>query len=331
MNTNCELEVADRDGVFPERFYCTTNLPTEVYLDGDWVPVEDPEMDCGIVIDRGGPRSMPVSDVRAGAQVVVGTRGVRVTAPPRVVQAASFEFMASAVSSEKPKAVQIAEVARAMRRVRAAGQRILWVVGPAVVHTGAAPDLAALVEAGWVNALFAGNGVATHDIESQIYKTSLGVSVENGEVAHRGHEHHIRTINAIRRAGGIAAAVEAGVVKAGVMHALVTHKVPFVLGGSVRDDGPLPDTVTDVIEAQRRMRAEVHGVGLCLVIASMLHGIATGNLLPGTVPIVCVDIHGATMTKLLDRGSLQGKAIVTDVGLFLRELRAALAALETSK
>jgi lysine-ketoglutarate reductase/saccharopine dehydrogenase-like protein (TIGR00300 family) len=228
--------------------------------------------------------------------------------------------MSSAISSEKPQALLVRQIAERLREVRAAGQRVLWVGGPAVVHTGAAPAMVRLVEAGWVDVLFAGNALATHDIEAALYGTSLGVDLARGSGVPHGHEHHIRAINTVRRAGSIAAAVESGVLTGGVMHALVRAGKPFVLVGSVRDDGPLPDVYTDVIEGQRAMRAQLPGVGFCIMVATMLHAIATGNLLPASVPLVCVDINPATVTKLADRGSAQAIGIVTDTGLFLEQL-----------
>jgi lysine-ketoglutarate reductase/saccharopine dehydrogenase-like protein (TIGR00300 family) len=228
--------------------------------------------------------------------------------------------MSSAVSSEKPQALLVRQIAERMRDVRAAGQRVLWVGGPAVVHTGAAPAMVRMVEAGWVDVLFAGNALATHDIEAALFGTSLGVDLARGSGVPHGHEHHIRAINTVRRAGSIAAAVESGVLAGGVMHALVRAGKPFVLVGSVRDDGPLPDVYTDVVEGQRAMRAQLPGVGFCIMVATMLHAIATGNLLPASVPLVCVDINPATVTKLADRGSAQAVGIVTDTGLFLEQL-----------
>jgi lysine-ketoglutarate reductase/saccharopine dehydrogenase-like protein (TIGR00300 family) len=232
----------------------------------------------------------------------------------------NFGFMSSAVSSEKPQALLVRQIAERMREVKAEGKRILWVGGPAVVHTGASPAMVRLVDAGYVDVLFAGNALATHDIESSLFGTSLGVDLAKGSGVPHGHEHHIRAINTIRAAGSIAAAVESGVLQGGVMHAMVRAGKPFVLVGSVRDDGPLPDVYTDVIEGQRAMRRALADVGFALMVATMLHSVATGNLLPAVVPLVCVDINPATVTKLSDRGSAQARGIVTDVGLFLEQL-----------
>jgi lysine-ketoglutarate reductase/saccharopine dehydrogenase-like protein (TIGR00300 family) len=317
---------APADGVFPEDFYSTTNLETLVRLDREWLRVERPEMDCGLVVSEGpaGPvvRTVPVSDVRAGEPVVCGAHGVRVELPPRAPRGEEddFGFMSSAVSSEKPQALLVRQIAERLREVKSAGKRVLWVGGPAVVHTGAAPAMVRLVRAGYVDVLFAGNALATHDIESALFGTSLGVDLARGSGVPHGHEHHIRAINTIRAAGSIAAAVGSGVLTGGVMHAMVQAGKPFVLVGSVRDDGPLPDVITDVIDGQRAMRAELPDVGFAIMVATMLHSIATGNILPASVPLVCVDINPATVTKLADRGSAQAMGIVTDIGLFLEQL-----------
>jgi lysine-ketoglutarate reductase/saccharopine dehydrogenase-like protein (TIGR00300 family) len=320
------LERAPKDGVLPPPFYSTTNLPTEVRFRGRWLPVRNIEMDCAIVVRPAGPEALctPMARVRKGAWVVCGTGGVKVTPLERGRQSEVFQFMGSAVSSEKPKAQMIQRLAGQMRAIRRAGQKILIVAGPAVVHTGSGPYLERLIKAGYVQALFAGNGLATHDIESSLYGTSLGVQLDRGEPVKDGHDHHMRAINTIRAIGGIRRAVRRGVLKHGIMRACVVHKVPFVLTGSIRDDGPLPDVITDVIEAQEAMRRHIPGVGLALMIASTLHAIATGNMLPATVKTVCVDINPAVVTKLSDRGTFQGIGIVSDTESFLRELVHAL-------
>jgi lysine-ketoglutarate reductase/saccharopine dehydrogenase-like protein (TIGR00300 family) len=319
---------APADGVFPDDFYSTTNLETLVRLERDWLRVQGPEMDCGLVVTDGTVvRTVPVSDVRAGDAVVCGAHGVRVELPPRPPRGEEddFGFMSSAVSSEKPQALLVRQIAERLRAVKDAGQRVLWVGGPAVVHTGAAPAMVRLVQAGYVDVLFAGNALATHDIESSLYGTSLGVDLAKGSGVPHGHEHHIRAINQIRATGSIAAAVESGVLTGGVMHAMVQAGKPFVLVGSVRDDGPLPDVYTDVIDGQRAMRAELPDVGFAIMVATMLHSIATGNLLPASIPLVSVDINPATVTKLADRGSAQAMGIITDIGLFLEQLARELA------
>ena len=325
--TDAELVVSDRDGVLPAGFYSTTNLPTAVRVAGRWVEVANPEMDCGLVLDEGGgARTVPMHRIRVGDRVVVGHEGIRVTPPSRPRGANPFEFMSSEVSSEKPKALLVADVADRLRLHREAGRKVLAVCGPAVVHTGAAPAVAKLVREGWIDLLFAGNGFAAHDIESNVMGTSLGVSVRAGTAAEGGHANHLRVINEVRRYGSIAAAVEAGYVDGGVMYECVKAGVPFVLGGSIRDDGPLPDVYANVVEAADAMRYLLPGVGVALMLASTLHAIATGNCLPAGVETFCVDINQAVVTKLADRGSHQALGIVTDVGLFVQGLCDALTA-----
>jgi lysine-ketoglutarate reductase/saccharopine dehydrogenase-like protein (TIGR00300 family) len=319
-----EVAVTETDGVFPDGFYSSTNLDTQVRLDGTWIEVENPEMDCGLIVDEvdGRPRvrTLPMADVRAGMKVVCGASGIKVSVPQTSREESGFGFMESVVSSEKPQAVLVRQVADGMREAKAAGKKVLWVGGPGVVHTGAAPAMVEMVKAGYVDVLFAGNALATHDIESSLYGTSLGIDLAMGQGVEHGHEHHIRAINTIRKAGSIRDAVDQGVLTGGIMHALVTEGKSFVLVGSVRDDGPLPDVYTDVIDGQRAMRAELTDVGFCLMVATMLHSVATGNILPASIPLVCVDINPATVTKLADRGSSQARGIVTDVGLFLEQL-----------
>lgn len=340
---DARLERAERDGVLPADFYATTNLPTAVRLEGAWVAAQDPEMDCALVArPPGAPgeswvvRTVPMHRVRAGDLVVVGHAGVRVSSPPRprdVEPAGTFAFMESGVSSEKPKPVLLERVAAHLRRSRAGADagggpgtgarargKVLAVCGPAVIHTGAGPSLARLVREGFVDVLFAGNGFAAHDIESNVYGTSLGVFLGEGTPAPHGHANHLRAINEVRRLGSIGRAVESGFLRSGVLYECVRRGVPFVLAGSVRDDGPLPDVITDTVAAADVMREHVRGVTVCLMLASTLHAIATGNLLPSGVATYCVDINPAVATKLGDRGSHQAVGIVTDVGLFLGEL-----------
>ena len=319
---------ADMDGALPPSFYSSTNLETEVRIDGRWLRVTHPEMDCGIVVEGDGARTVPMGEIERGMRVVMSGLGIRALPleRPRGEEREAFEFMSSDISSEKPKGLMLDQVAEQMRAVKAAGKRIMWVAGPALVHTGTAPDISALIRAGYVDAFFAGNGVAAHDIESNIFGTSLGVHLDRGTPADHGHEHHIRALNEVRRRGSFRAAIDAGVFKDGVVYHLVTHGCDYLFGGSVRDDGPMPETVTDMNEVQRRLRALIWGskgddlVGYCIVIGTMLHGIATGNCLPASVPLVCVDINQATVTKLMDRGSWQSIGIITDLSLFVREL-----------
>jgi lysine-ketoglutarate reductase/saccharopine dehydrogenase-like protein (TIGR00300 family) len=309
-------------GVYPEGFYSTSNLPTHVMLGDNWVPVERQEMDCAIAVDRVAGRAwcIPFPDAVPGLEVVVGHRGVRVTPLERSRQTEIFSFMTSEVSAEKPKNLMIANIASEMRSIRAEGGRILVVAGPAVVHTGAGVYLSRLIELGYVQVLFAGNALAVHDVEAALYGTALGVNVQSGLPIEHGHEHHMRAINRVRAAGSLAAMVESGELRTGVMRSAILHGVEIVLAGSVRDDGPLPDVITEMGEAQRRMRQAVPGIRLALMLSTMLHSIATGNMLPAQVRTVCVDINPAVVTKLADRGSWQSIGLVTDVESFLREL-----------
>jgi lysine-ketoglutarate reductase/saccharopine dehydrogenase-like protein (TIGR00300 family) len=318
---------ADIRGTFPEGFYSTTNQRTEVRFKGRWIRVEDQEMDCGIAVDpqTTSARCVPMIHVQVGMPIVIGHAGVRVTPLERPRESTPFGFMSSTVSSEKPKSVSLRSVAEAIRDTRAEGKKVLLVGGPAIVHTGSAPHVAQLIREHWIQAVFAGNALATHDIEQALYGTSLGVSIEHGEAIEHGHEHHLRAINAIRRAGGIAGAIDLGILTSGIMYECVKHGVDLVLAGSIRDDGPLPEVITDTLQAQDQMRAALRDVGFALLIATALHSIATGNLLPAWVKVVCVDINPATVTKLSDRGTFQTIGLVTDVEPFLRSLASELA------
>ncbi|MCZ2342789.1 MAG: TIGR00300 family protein [Bacteroidales bacterium] len=326
---DCTTVPADRAGAFPDGFYCSTNFRTEVHCGGEWLSVADQEMDCGIVIDFNArtARCLPMTEVQIGDAVVVGRTGIRVFPNERDTphKGDLFEFMSSPVSSERPKAVSVREVAQAIRRTRAAGENVIAVLGPAVVHTGGGEFVAQMIRDGHINILFAGNALATHDIEQSFYGTSLGVNLQHGLPCDEGHEHHLRTINTIRRLGGIRAAVEAGRLQSGIMYECVRANIPFVLCGSIRDDGPLPDVITDILKAQTAMRHYIPGSGFCLMVATTLHSIAVGNLLPASVRVACVDINPATVTKLMDRGSTQTVGIVSDAEPFLAGLVAELA------
>lgn len=320
---DCVLVAADMDGAFPEGFYCTTNQETEVRLNGEWLPLALPEMDCGLRVDVAARTvtTVPMTDVKQGEMIVIGYQGVRVEPQePDRGEHDAFSFMNSTVSSEKPKGVTLREIAAEMRKAKAGNGRILIVAGPAVVHTGSRDHLSKLIQAGYVNVLFAGNALATHDMEQSLFGTSLGVSMSEGRSTEGGHEHHLRTINRIRRLGGIKQAVEAGVITSGIMYECVKQHVPYVLCGSIRDDGPLPDVITDALESQRVMRQHVPGITFCLMVATTLHSIAVGNILPARVKVVCVDINPATVTKLGDRGTFQTVGLVTDVEPFFRVL-----------
>ena len=319
---DCRLELADLDAAFPEGFYATTNERTEVRLNNAWIPVDLQEMDCGIAIDRATrkARCVAMADVKRGESIVIGRLGTRVFPVGRDADHRHFGFMNSTVSSEKPKNVTVREIAEQMRRAARGTGKILVVAGPAVVHTGSRQLLSWLIREGYVNVLFAGNALATHDIEQSFFGTSLGISMEHGGSTEEGHEHHLRTINRIRRLGGIRQAVDQGLLSDGIMYECIRHNIPYVLAGSIRDDGPLPDVITDSLVAQTKMRELVPALTFCLMIASTLHSIAVGNLLPAWVKTVCVDINPATVTKLADRGTFQTVGLVTDVEPFLRVL-----------
>jgi lysine-ketoglutarate reductase/saccharopine dehydrogenase-like protein (TIGR00300 family) len=326
---DCEFKPAPRDGVFPLDFYSTTNLLTFVRAQGVWLPVEKTEMDCGVILqDVDGKlraRCIPVTHIKQGEMVAVGHTGIRLEPMERDRKREVFAFMGSSVSTERPKELAIAGLVNEMREAKAHNRKILLVGGPAIAHTGAAKYLSKIIEMGYVDVLFAGNALATHDIETALYGTSLGISLNTGLNEEEGHQHHIRAINTIRYYGSIQAAVEAGVLNSGVMYTLVKKNIPFVLCGSIRDDGPLPEVITDVLDGQDAMRAHIGDVDIAIMISTMLHSIAVGNLLPARVRTVCVDINPSVVTKLADRGSHQTLGIVTDVESFLRELQHQLA------
>ncbi|OGR89467.1 MAG: TIGR00300 family protein [Elusimicrobia bacterium RIFCSPLOWO2_01_FULL_59_12] len=319
------LAPAPKDGVFPEGFYATTNLETWVRLKGRWVRVRTEQMDAGIRVNRARSSAETVrfGGVKRGDLFVIGHHGVKVVPLERPRDAALFEFMTSDASTEKPKTVFIRQIADAIRQTRRQSPpgKVLVVAGPAVVHTGAHKDLAWLIERGFVQVLFAGNALAAHDLEADLFGTSLGLSLTSGAVTHGGHEHHLRAINLIRRVGSIREAVKRRKVRGGIMAACVRKKIPFVLAGSIRDDGPLPEVLTDVLEAQRAMRRELEGVQVAIMLATTLHSVAVGNLLPARVRTICVDMNPSSVTKLSDRGTWQSIGLVTDVGYFLRQLR----------
>jgi lysine-ketoglutarate reductase/saccharopine dehydrogenase-like protein (TIGR00300 family) len=323
---DAELAAAPADGVLPDDFYATTNYDTDVRLDGVWLPVAQPEMDCAIVVADGAARTVAPSDVVRGDAVVIGHTGVKVSIPQRARRRAVFEFMASAVSSEKPRHALLGEIARELLAVLAAGKRVLLVGGPAIIHTGAGPYLAELIRDGYITALYAGNALAVHDIESQFFGTSLGINLEDAFPAEEGHVHHLRTVNRLRAVGGIGQAIEAGMLRGGVMYEAFRKQIPVVLCGSIRDDGPLPDVITDVVECQRAMRKHVPEIGMAIMVCTLLHSVAVGNLLPATCKTVCVDINPSSVTKLTDRGSHQTLGIVMDASSFLRELSLAIEA-----
>jgi len=330
---DAELTPAPADRVVPAGFYSTTNHPTEVRVDGEWLPVERIEMDCAVVVHRDGATSgergrrdgpwaetKVLNAVEEGDHVVTGETGIRVHPPERPREKRAFGFMQGGVSAERPSESTISQIAEELQRVTDDGGKVLVVAGPAVIHTGAREALAELVREGYVDMLSAGNGFAVHDLERDRYGTSLGMDTETLDHPRKGHKHHIYTISEVIRAGGIREAVEAGLVGSGVMYECVENDVDFVLAGSIRDDGPLPDTITDAVEAQDALREQAHEADMVMMLSTLLHSVAVGNCLPSTTRVVCVDINPATVTQLLDRGSAQAVGMVTDVGTFVPTL-----------
>jgi lysine-ketoglutarate reductase/saccharopine dehydrogenase-like protein (TIGR00300 family) len=319
---DCAFAPAEADGILPDEFYSTANFDTWVRVGGRWLAAEDQKMDCALVMREGSPRCVKQGKVKKGEAVALRGPGIRVRPPERSRDYSVFGFMANEVSAEVNKTIAVVGTAREMRRVREGGERIVVVAGPAVVHSGGDVHLARLVREGWVDVLLTGNAFAVHDLEKAILKTSLGVCQMSGRAVEGGSRHHLFAINAVNRAGGIRPAVESGLVTSGVMYEAVRRGVPFVLAGSIRDDGPLRDTITDVVVAQGAYAQALEGAGICLMLASALHSIAVGNLLPARVRTVCVDMTESVPVKLSNRGTLQAIGLITDVGFFLERLAA---------
>jgi lysine-ketoglutarate reductase/saccharopine dehydrogenase-like protein (TIGR00300 family) len=317
---NALIRPADRDGCAPEDFYSTTNMRTQVRVAGRWTDVDRQRMDAVIVLADTGPACRKLREVRVGDRVVCGLEGIRVTPEFRDRERSDFSFMSNEVSSERRVEASVGRIAKTIRETKARGARIVFVAGPVVIHTGGVVYFSELVRRGYVDVLLSGNAIAAHDAELAMFGTSLGVDLEAGTPVPGGHRHHMRAINAINRAGGLSAAVDTGVLTSGIMYECVRAHVEFLLAGSIRDDGPIADTITDIIVAQDRYGAALAEAGMVIVLSSMLHGIGVGNMLPAWVPVVCVDINPAVVTKLADRGSSQTVGLVTDVGLFLHQL-----------
>jgi lysine-ketoglutarate reductase/saccharopine dehydrogenase-like protein (TIGR00300 family) len=318
------LRPADLDGAAPEDFYSTTNHRTSVFLNGRWVLVEHQRMDATIVVEDGRAACRKLRDLRRGDQVVCGMQGVRVQPDVQSRDKPTFGFMSNEVSSERRVETAVGRVADMIREAKATHGRIAFVAGPVVVHTGGADYFCELIRLGYVDVILSGNALAVHDIEAALSGTSLGIDLSTGHPVEHGHRNHMRAINVVRRAGGIARAVESGVLTRGIMHACHRHGVPCILAGSIRDDGPLPETMMDLTAAQDAYAAALEGVSVVVMLSSMLHSIGVGNMLPSWVRVICVDINPAVVTKLSDRGSTQTVGIVTDVGLFLHQLATAL-------
>ena len=317
---------AEADGILPDEFYSTTNFDTLVRIDGRWAQALDQKMDCALVMREGAPRCVKQRLVRKGESVLLRGGGIRVRPPERSREASVFGFMSNDISAEINKGIAIRGTAREMRRAREAKERIVLVAGPAIVHSGGDTALARLVRDGWVDVILTGNAFAVHDLEKSILKTSLGVCQFSGRALEGGSRNHLYAINAVNRVGGIRAAVELGLVHSGVMYEAVRAGVTLVLAGSIRDDGPLVDTITDMLAAQKAYVAALEGAGVCLMLATALHSIAVGNLLPARVRTVCVDMTESVPVKLSNRGTMQAIGLVTDVGFFLERLEAELRA-----
>lgn len=312
--------VAERDGCVADDFYSTTNHKTLVRVNGQWTEVQKQRMDAVVVIEGDEALCRKLRDVRQGDRIVCGVNGIRVNPEFQERDRHGFAFMTNEISSERRVEVGVSRIAQMMQETRASGGKIAVVAGPVVVHTGGGAYFQDLIRAGYVDTLLAGNALAVHDVEQALFGTSLGVDLNTGKAIEGGHRHHMRAINTIARAGSLKAAVEQGVLTSGVMYEIIRHDVDFVLAGSIRDDGPLPDTIMDLRVAQDRYTESLQGVKLVLALSTMLHGIGVGNMLPSWVRMVCVDINPAVVTKLADRGSSQTIGIVTDVGLFLHRL-----------
>jgi lysine-ketoglutarate reductase/saccharopine dehydrogenase-like protein (TIGR00300 family) len=319
------LREVERDRCAPEDFYSTTNHRTYVRHGQRWIEVENQRMDAMIVVDDGHAACRRLRDLRRGDRIVVGLRGIRVIPESKERDRLAFAFMANGISSERQVETAVRQTAALVRHAVEQRQKVVVVAGPVVVHTGGATPLSSLIRDGWVHGLLAGNALGVHDVEAALFGTSLGVRLSDGRQEEHGHRNHMRAINAICHAGSLRAAVESGCLRSGILYQSIRAGVPFVLAGSLRDDGPLPDTITDMNCAQDAYAAELKGAGLVLCLGSMLHSIATGNMLPSWVKIVCVDINPAVATKVSDRGTGQAVGVVTDVGLFLDLLSKALA------
>ncbi len=315
-----ELKEAEADKVLPDNFYVTTNHPTYVFYKGRWIEVEDISMDRVIAIRDDRAICIPIDEVKKGDKIVVGEKGVKVVPPERPRKYSPFQFMGGSVSSERPTEEIIEIIAREIIELKKKGGKIAVVAGPAVNHTGARDALAAMIRDGYVDLLLSGNALAVHDIEASLFGTSLGMDLHTGRPVPGGNRHHLYTISKIIAVGGIKRAVELGIVKDGIMYECIKNNVPFILAGSIRDDGPLPEVITDVMKAKKAMKEALRGIDMVLMLATTLHSIAVGNLLPSTVKTICVDINPATVTKLMDRGTAQAIGVVTDVGLFLPKL-----------
>ena len=319
-----KLEPVLQAGVAPDDFYVSTIYPTEIRVNGQWLKVENQRMDGAIAISTTTngivAKCKLLRDLEIGEQVVVdvlGIRTVRKAESREQRNSQEFSFMSSGVSSERRVELVVEQVAWELRKIKDSGGKVVVTAGPVVIHTGGGEHLSRLIREGYVQGLLGGNAIAVHDMEQNILGTSLGVDMKRGVAVRGGHRHHLKIINTVRRFGSISKAVEAGVVISGVMYECVKNNIPFSIAGSIRDDGPLPDTQMNLILAQQEYSQIIQGADMILMLSSMLHSIGVGNMTPAGVKMVCVDINPAVVTKLSDRGSIESVGVVTDVGLFL--------------
>ena len=318
IQKHVKLQAASKNFVMPDNFYSTTNNHTQIYHNGKWLQVQNMMMDKCIVVKANQANCVPIKDVKKGDKIIVGEEGIRVVPPKRPREGMNvFQFMGSNSSSERPTQHIAKKVAEDIYKTRKKGGKIVLVGGPAIVHTGAADEVAWLIQNGYINVVLAGNALAVHDIEYATLGTSLGMNVNDGTLAVRGHQNHMLAINAVFKAGSIKKMVNSKKLKKGIMYQCVKKRIPFVLAGSIRDDGPLPDVITDVVEAQKEYKRVLKDAKMVIMVSTMLHSIATGNMLPADVKVIVVDINQPTVTKLMDRGTWQALGIVSDVGAFL--------------
>jgi len=315
------LKAAEKDGCAPEDFYSTTNHRTEVYMNREWHAVAEQRMDGVIVYGQDAQfRCKKLRDIKNGDMIVCSPDSVRVFPPPRDRKADVFGFMSGEVSSERSVHVAVGQIAEEMRQMKQSGQRIIAVAGPVVVHTGGAPAFSSLIRKGYIQGVLSGNALAVHDVESVFFGTSLGIDLETGRPSHEGHKNHMRAINRVNRHGSISECINKGIIDRGIMYELTVNHIPYCLAGSIRDDGPLPETEMDMVKAQDRYASIIRDSAMVLMLSTMLHSIGTGNMLPSWVKTICIDINPAVVTKLMDRGSSQTIGLVSDVGLFLNML-----------
>ena len=315
---NCKTKTATRNMVFPDNFYSTTNNHTSIYHNNKWINVDDMMMDKCIIVKGNKATCVPIREVRKGDKVLIGEDGIKVSTPERPREGMNvFQFMGSGSSSERPTQHIARKVAEDIMKTKKQGGKIILVGGPAIVHTGADDAVAMMIKTGHINAVLAGNALAVHDVEYATLGTSLGMRVKDGTLAVRGHRNHMDAINSVFKAGSLKKMVQQKKLTRGIMYECIKKKIPFVLAGSLRDDGPLPDVITDIAESQREYKKVLKGASMVIMVSTMLHSIATGNMLPANVKVIVIDINQPTVTKLMDRGTWQALGIVTDVGAFL--------------